>query len=195
MGSTYLLSKGCRPNYIAIELIKDSKMASFRFILLSIAIFAFFEHAVADDDPEASKCYAYKTGAFATQGVSTEPGPQEKTCGQKSYCYVAMKKQPGGQGLHAQQAQFEGDCIQKGDRILTHPGIDVDELPSCSNQERDNKAFVCVCNDNLCNQKQILQDVADGNQSLGRTDGSSGSSILGSSVFVFFSSVIMGLQF
>merc|ERR1712088_407793 len=148
-----------------LSFLKESKMASFKFILLSIAIFAFFEHAHADDDPEATKCYAYKTGAFATQGGSTEPGPQEKTSGQKSYCYVAMKKQPGGQGLHAQQAQFEGDCIQKGDRILTHPGIDVDELPSCSNQ------------------------------GLGRTYGSSGSSILGSSVFVFFSSVIMGLQF
>ena len=139
--------------YISIHLILDSKMVSFKFILLSVAIFALFELARADDDPEATKCYAYKTGAFATQGGSTEPGPQEKNCGQKSYCYVAMKKQPGGQGLHAQQAQFEGDCIQKGDRILTHPGINVDDLPSCSNQERDNKAFVCVCNDNLCNQK------------------------------------------
>ena len=139
--------------YISIHLILDSKMVSFKFILLSVAIFALFELARADDDPEATKCYAYKTGAFATQGGSTEPGPQEKNCGQKSYCYVAMKKQPGGQGLHAQQAQFEGDCIQKGDRILTHPGIDVDELPSCTNQERDNKAFVCVCNDNLCNQE------------------------------------------
>merc|ERR1712224_647237 len=195
MGSTYLLSKGCRSIALLLSFFKESKMVSFKFLILSVAIFALFELARADDDPEATKCYAYKTGAFATQGGSTEPGPQEKTCGQKSYCYVAMKKQPGGQGLHAQQAQFEGDCIQKGDRILSHPGIDVDELPSCSNQERDNKAFVCVCNDNLCNQKQILQDVADGNQGLGRTGGSSGCSILGSSLFIFISSIIIAMQF
>merc|ERR1712224_1140584 len=189
MGSTYLLSKGCRSIALLLSFFKESKMVSFKFLILSVAINAFVELVRSDDDPEATKCYAYKTGAFATQGGSTEPGPQEKTCGQKSYCYVAMKKQPGGQGLHAQQAQFEGD------RILSHPGIDVDELPSCSNQERDNKAFVCVCNDNLCNQKRILQDVADGNQGLGRTGGSSGCSILGSSLFIFISSIIIAMQF
>merc|ERR1712224_1021596 len=110
MGSTYLLSKGCRSIALLLSFFKESKMVSFKFLILSVAINAFVELVRSDDDPEATKCY----------------------------CYVAMKKQPGGQGLHAQQAQFEGDCIQKGDRILTHPGIDVDELPSCSNQEREN---------------------------------------------------------
>ena len=123
-------------------------MASFKFIFLSVAIFAFFELASADDDPEATKCYDYKT---STHGGSADPGRLEKSCGQKSYCYVALKKPLGGQGSHAQQAQFEGDCIQKGDRILSHPGIDVDDLPSFSKQERDNKTIVYVCNDNLCN--------------------------------------------
>merc|ERR1712038_1169601 len=68
---------------LRLSFLKDSKMASFKFVLLSVAIFAFSELARADDDPEATKCYAYKTGAFATQGGSTEPGPQEKNCGQK----------------------------------------------------------------------------------------------------------------
>merc|ERR1711879_602080 len=197
MGSAYLLTKRCRSNCIAIELLTESNMVSFKFIVLSVAIVAFVEVAHADD-PEATKCYAYKTGAFATHGGSNEPGRQENNCGQKSYCYVATKKTPEGQGLNAQKAQFEGDCIQKGDRILSHPGIDVDDLPSCSNQERDNKALVCVCNDNLCNKEQILQEVADGadgSQGLGRTGGSSGSSILGSSLFAFFSSVIIAMYF
>merc|ERR1711879_1060778 len=99
MGSAYLLTKRCRSNCIAIELLTESNMASFKFILLSVAIVAFVELAHADDDPEATKCYAYKTGAFATHGGSNEPGRQENNCGQKSYCYVATKKTPEGQGL------------------------------------------------------------------------------------------------
>ena len=127
-------------------------MGSFKTIVLFVVIFALSELGQADTVPAANKCYAYKQGAFATQGGSTEPR-QEKSCGQNSFCYVARKEVREGQGLSATRWQFEGDCIQKDDPILNHPGIDDNEIPSCSNEVKNNKDYVCVCNKNLCNEE------------------------------------------
>merc|ERR1712198_600276 len=173
-------------------------MESLKVIFLSIAIFALFDLARTDDDSPKAKCYVWRQGAFATQGGSTEPGKQEKNCKENSYCYVAMKKAPEGQGLHAQKAQFEGDCIQKGDPMVSDQRIDLDfpgDKPTCA-KNVNGKEAVCVCNKNLCNEPAILQDVLEG-QGLGRT-GSSGngaSSILGASGFVFIASLMIAMQF
>ena len=130
-------------------------MESLKVIFLSIAIFALFDLARTDDDsPKANKCYVWKQGGFATQGGSTEPGKQEKNCNENSYCYVAMKKAPEGQGLHAQKAQFEGDCIQRNDQMVSQ-SMDLDfpgDKPTCAKNVNDREA-VCVCNKNLCNEE------------------------------------------
>jgi len=174
-------------------------MASLKVIFLSIAIFALLELAIAkDDDPKATQCYVWKVGAHATRGGSNESGKQPKTCNENSYCYVALKKNPEGQNLHAQAPQFEGDCIQKNDPILNAQDIDLDfpgDQPSCTKQA-SNKEAACVCNKNLCNEEITLQKILDG-QDLGRT-GSSGngaSSIFGCSVLVFIATSLMAMQF
>jgi len=174
-------------------------MESLKVIFISIAIFAFFELAKAkDDDPKAKQCYVWKVGASATREGNNESGKQPKTCNENSYCYVALKKNPEGQNLHAQAPQFEGDCIQKNDPILDAQDIDLDfpgDQPSCTKQA-SNKQAACVCNKDLCNEQATLQKVLEG-QDLGRTgsSGSGASPILGCSVFVFIASFIMAMQF
>ena len=128
-------------------------MGFFKTIFLFVAIFALSELGQADKVPTANKCYAYKQGAFATHGGSNDPGKQEKNCDQKSFCYVARKEVREGQGLSATKWQFEGDCIRQGDPILNHPGIDENQIPSCSNEVQNNKDYVCVCNEDLCNKE------------------------------------------
>merc|ERR1712136_216212 len=200
MGSAHLQVKKCRLDFINNPLDYQAiKMESLKVVFLSIAIFALFDLARTDDDiPKASKCYVWKQGAFATQGGSTESGKQEKTCNENSYCYVAMKKAPGRQGLHAQKAQFEGDCIQKNDPMASDQRIDLDfpgDKPTCAKDVNGREA-VCVCNKNLCNVEAILQEVLEG-QGLGRTGSSENgaSSILGASVFVFIASLMIAMQF
>ena len=128
-------------------------MESLKVIFLSIAIFALFDLARTDDDsPKATKCYVWRQGAFATHGGSNEPGKQEQKCNENSYCYVAMKKAPEGQNLHAQRAQFEGDCIQKNDPIISDPRINVglNTIFDCA-ANVNGRAALCVCNKDLCN--------------------------------------------
>ena len=111
-------------------------------------------------DPSATRCWNFKVGLFATLGGSNEK-EEIKECSENQYCYIGKISgdDDNKQGLHATQWQFQGGCVSEGHEIFEHPGIDKENMPSCSNEKHSNLDFVCVCNTDECNNK-VLYHIA-----------------------------------
>ena len=111
-------------------------------------------------DPGATKCWNFKVGRFMTQGGSNER-EEIKECSGNQYCYIGKISGDDNnkQGLHATRWQFQGGCVSEGHEIFEHPGIDKENMPSCSIEKHSNLDFVCVCNTDECNGK-VLYHIA-----------------------------------
>ena len=93
-------------------------------------------------DPRATKCWNFKDQDFKI-----------KECSGNQYCYVGKISgdDDNKQGLYATRWQFQGGCVSDGESIFEHPGIDKENMPSCSNEKHLNLDWVCVCNTDECN--------------------------------------------
>ena len=112
-------------------------------------------------DPGATKCWNFKVGLHMTQGGSNE-NEEIKECSGNQYCYIGKiaSDDDNKQGLYATRWQFQGGCVSDGHSIFEHPGIDKENMPSCSNKKHSNLDLVCVCNTDECNDK-VLYNTAN----------------------------------
>lgn len=125
--------------------------------LVLLAVIATVSNFALAKGPDAESCMRYTTGANMQQGGS----PAKENCNGKAYCYVAKKAQnnEGNQDLSATRAEIIGGCAGPNHEILSHPGINKDKTPSCSEEEHQGNDVVCVCNGDDCNKMDKIPDM------------------------------------
>jgi len=160
--------------------------------LMLLAVIVTVSNFALAKDPDAESCWRYTRGAHMQQGGS----PEKDTCAGKQYCYVAQKAQDneGKQGLSATRKELEGGCAGPNDPILSHPGINKDKTPSCSEQTHNGNDLVCVCSDDDCNKPDKLDDMLKKSKSKA-LGGGNGSQNLGYNLVLTVSALMTTLFF